>query len=172
MASQLQFVMDRSAELDAQITRALSRGLGTGEMDEGTAEILRIIASHKGAAQAVSIRQILRVMNAGLEDYALHPSAGVGWNERNVKAAVKDLIERFGIPIGGSRKPPYGYFLILTAEDQADAARPLVNELKSISRRVRSLSSKQDLARLFGQVQLELDREGSGARHQGPGRAA
>jgi len=143
--AQLQLGLDAAAELDARITRVLGRA----DLDEGTAEILRIIASHKGAANAISIRGILFFLK-------------VGWNERTVKAAVKDLIERFAMPIGGSRKPPYGYFLILTAEDQAEAARPLRNELKSLSRRLRALSSKHELARLWGQVQLELDREDGG----------
>lgn len=160
MATQFQLALDRSAELDAQVTRVLGRS----DLDESTAELLRLLAGHKGAANAITIREILRAFNVQRSTF----------NERTLKAAVKDLVERFGMQIGASRKPPYGYFFILTAEDQEEAARPLRNELKSLSRRLRRLSSKQELARLFGQVQLQLDRE-DGAPHQtvrGGGKAA
>jgi hypothetical protein len=142
MNLQLQLGIDRHAELDARILAILKSGEATWR----TQELARLLAGHKGAANAVSIAEIRRQLS-----FFISP--------RDVKDSVKDLIERFGVPIGGSRRPPFGYFLIVTAEDQADAARPLRNELKSLSRRLRALSSKHELARLFGQVQLELDRE-------------
>ena len=148
LTGELAFMNDRAAELDAQVTRVLGRA----DLDEPTAELLRLLAGHKGAANAICIREIVERLTLNVEQ----------WDPRTVKAAVKDLVERFGIPIGGSRKKPYGYFLILTAEDQADAARPLRRELESLSRRLRKLIGKMETARLFGQIQLQLDRQDGG----------
>lgn len=114
--------------------------------------VLSILAGHKGHADAIRIAEIqLQLGPHGLE--------GCVVPEREIKATVKSLVENFRLPIGGSRRPPCGYFLVLTVEDRELAIHPLVAELRSISRRVRSLSNKHELARLFGQIQLDLDRE-------------
>lgn len=82
---------------------------------------------------------------------------------REIKARVKDLIEFRGVPIGSSRggKSAAGYFLILTAADHARAIQPLVGELTSLARRIRALSGKRELARLWGQIALDLERKSS-----------
>jgi len=78
---------------------------------------------------------------------------------REIKARVKELIEFHGVKIGSSRRVgQHGYFLIMSEEDQLEAERPLVGELTSIVRRLRALRSKQWVARLWGQLQLELDK--------------
>lgn len=148
-------------ELDAQIVRVLGRA----DLDESTAELLRLLAGHKGAANAIRIGGpdgIMQTLNGAGRQWRVGSGEWRGeqpWNERTVKAAVKDLVERFGMQIGASRKPPYGYFFILTAEDREEARRPLRNELKSLARRLRALSSKLEIAREWGQIQVELDRE-------------
>jgi len=128
--------------------------------------VLRFLAPRKGAEHAGSIAQILRLLNDGVDEYGA-PKA----TEREVKAIAKELIERWHIPIGGSRQKPYGYFLIVTAEDQALAVRPLVNELRSLVRRLRALTGKTETARLWGQLMLDLE-EPSPQRTQSAQRGA
>jgi hypothetical protein len=50
--------------------------------------------------------------------------------------------------------------------------RPLRNEIKSLARRLRALSGKLHVARLWGQIEFELDEESSPQRTQGAQRGA
>jgi hypothetical protein len=45
----------------------------------------------------------------------------------------------------------------VTASDLDIAIQPLRHEMESLIRRLRSLTSKQDVARMFGQTLLKLD---------------
>src|SRR5712692_5203301 len=95
---------DRWAELDAKIEAALASKMLT-ERDK---EILRVIAGHKGAMSA--IRSLEIAMLSGLPPRAEK-------SRREIASAVETFVTFFGIPIGGLRVKPYGYFLIV---DRAD----------------------------------------------------
>lgn len=71
------------------------------------------------------------------------------FSAREVKAAVKHLIESHGIPIGSARCTPVGYFICVTAEDIDEAERPLVNEVKSLARRLRCINAKSEISRIL-----------------------
>jgi hypothetical protein len=73
-----------------------------------------------------------------------------------VTRAIQELIEDHHIAIGGLREPPYGYFLIVDAEDLELAVRTLRAELRSLVGRLRILLSKEQLAELWGQEILNL----------------
>jgi hypothetical protein len=152
IAAQLQLELDSAARRE-DLDRRIARLLRSGQLDRPEQELLSILAQHKGAANAISIRQLL----SQLTHWSECSSKWSDWTERDIKAAVKDLIERFGIPIGGSRSKPYGYFLVMTIDDQLEAGRPLLHEIRSLARRHRILTSRQETARLLRQIELDLD---------------
>jgi len=168
----------------AEKTLRVMTGLGWRPPTPLEAAVLPLL--RPGRAAALSIRAIQeRIGPFGDE--------GRFADAREIKEAVSRLVTDFAMPIGGARGHDQecpaagprlspsrhcrcggpGYFLVLTPEDAELAARPLIAELRSLSRRVRALAGKKELARLFGQIQLSLDEaEGSGGRGEGSGEAA
>lgn len=71
------------------------------------------------------------------------------WGDRDVKAAVKELLEEHGVPIGAARSQPAGYFLLVTPEDIDEAERPLIGEIRSLARRLRAVNAKSEISRLL-----------------------
>lgn len=138
-------VWQRWAELDARVTAALQSNV----FSEREKEILRVIAGHKGAQHAIRS-----------EDVA--SAAGMKWCEqsrRDVAGVVETAVLVFQVPIGGSRAKPCGYFLIANANDLELAITPLWGEVYALLRRLRALTGKQLVARMFGQAMLKLDSE-------------
>ena len=153
MTTQLQLGLDLERAVAARIAQVLAGKNCPWPIDWLQQEILKLLRERVGRSQALSISKIVSAVDYSENDPVPH------WNEREVKAAVKSLVEDFGIPIGASRRPPYGYFLIATREDLEHALSPLRGELRSLSRRYRALAGKKILAAVFGQIQLELDRD-------------
>ncbi|HLZ92944.1 MAG TPA: hypothetical protein VKQ28_14620 [Candidatus Acidoferrum sp.] len=138
---------DRWRELDARVEAALRSHL----LDEKDKEILRVIASHKGAERAIRAAVIAE-------------EARMLWGEharRQICGAIGTFVLLFKIPIGALRMAPYGYFLIVSAKDLELAVQPLAGEFHALLRRIRALTSKSDVAKLFGQAMLKLDAEDS-----------
>jgi hypothetical protein len=78
------------------------------------------------------------------------------YSDREIKGAVKSLVEDFEIPIGSSRAKPAGYYLIVTPEDAEAAVKPLLAEIRSLAHRCRILSPKSQYVRhLLGQLSVE-----------------
>jgi hypothetical protein len=143
-------LFDRWREIDARIEEALRSNL----FSESDKEILRVVASHKSAHNAIRAEEIAS-------------RAGLAWNEqtrRQITGTVETAILLFHVPIGGLRTKPYGYFLIVTPKDLELALGPLTGEFRSLLRRIRALTSKQEAARLFGQAMLRLDKESGGQK--------
>lgn len=136
---------DRFRELDARVESALRSPL----LDEKDKEILRVIARHKGAALA--IRSALVAEEAGMM------SGEVA--RRKICSAVETFRLLFKLPIGASRMPPYGYFLIVSSADLELAIQPLAGELYALMRLMRALSSRHEVAKLFDQTKLKLEAE-------------
>lgn len=132
-------------ELDAKVVEALQSSV----LSEREKEILRVIASHKGAMKAIRSAEI--ALEAGLDQGERA--------RREITSAIETFVLLFHIPIGGLRMPPYGYFLIVSAADLDLAIQPLWGEVYAHLRRLRALTSKNDVAKLFGQAMLKLDSE-------------
>jgi len=142
---QLGTAIERRGELDAKVAAAL----GSALLSEREKEVLRAIAGHQGAANAIRAEEVAR-------------QAGLEWCERtrrDIAGVVETAVLLFRIPIGGLRMKPYGYFLITSAGDLDLAIHPLWGEVCAHLRRLRALTSKNDVARLFGQAMLKLDGE-------------
>ena len=77
--------------------------------------------------------------------------------DRQVKAAVKELLEVHRIPIGSSKVPgSNGYYFILTEEDRQQAETSLIADIISLAARLKVINPKSAYARLLqGQIVLE-----------------
>lgn len=77
--------------------------------------------------------------------------------DRQVKAAVKELLEVHRIPIGSSKVPgSNGYYFILTEEDRQQAETSLIADIISLAARLKVINPKSRYARLLqGQIGLE-----------------
>lgn len=137
----MQLSLDVAENLDARVCEVLAGKNVPWQLSADECALLRMLQFQRGAAQALPAQTI---------------SLQLGMPERRVKMIVKSLIEDFGIPIGGSRQEPVGYFLIVTPDDLEQALRPLRREVVSIGRRMRALTSDQQLGEIFNQVRLEL----------------
>jgi hypothetical protein len=136
---------ERGDELDAKVLAALRSEV----IEDRTKEILRVIAGHKGAASAIRSGEIAEQLGLIVgED-----------SRRIITRAVELFVMFFKIPIGASREKPFGYFLIVDAADLELAVRPLWGEVEAHLRRLRALTSKTVVARLYGQTMLKLDAE-------------
>lgn len=106
-------------------------------------ELLRRLVFHVGHRSPITRRT--------LEERA-------GLNEREVKAAIRDLVIVHQLPIGASRGKDHGYFLVDSPEDVEIAISPLEGEIRELARRVRILGGKERLAELCGQLPLESEK--------------
>jgi hypothetical protein len=113
-------------------------------------DVLFIVRGHAGARRAITIGQIIAETRA-------NSSRRFGaLNERSVKAAVKELVEVHGLPIGSSRGEVPGYYLIVTPQEAEVVCRVYEAEIRSLSRRVRTLRGMDYAKRLLGQVAIDF----------------
>lgn len=147
MATAVQATLFTDAEFE--VRRRVDAVLLENMLTTCEEQILRIIGYAYGTKNALSIDNIQRI---------LENRADYGYSDRQIKGAVKCLIEQFGIPIGSSRQQPYGYYLVVSDQDAEDAVRPLRNEIFSLLRRIQALSPKSKFVREL-QGQLDLLRE-------------
>jgi hypothetical protein len=129
--------------LDGRVSSAMADPL----LEKFAREVLQIIWMHRGARNAIKAEDILLQLVRPVNENS----------RREIKGAVEDLVTRLRVPIGGSRQKPYGYFLIVTAADHDLAIQPLRHEMESLIRRLRALTSKEDVARMFGQMILNTE---------------
>lgn len=80
----------------------------TPDMTAAERSVWFVIRNHEGAARAIKAEDV---------------STLSGLSVRNVQRAIHELIHRHRKPIGGSMSAPYGYYLAVTPEERAEAAR-------------------------------------------------
>jgi hypothetical protein len=141
---QFTFAMDPVGALEALICHLLFGSGGAYPLPPKERELLAVLRYHKGVANA-------RKLDALASTLQVSP--------REVKSLAKELTERYGVPIGARRQPPYGYFLCVTPEDYAAARRPYLNEVLSLLRRLKALNPDQRLLELYGQLELAIQQE-------------
>lgn len=138
-----QLSLNPEVNLDALVDGVLLGYSGPWGLASNELVLLKMMKSHKGPAQALPLQTI---------------SVQVGMSPRDVKAAIKSLIEDFGIPIGASRGKPCGYFLIVTPDNLEQALRPLKHELESLARRVRKLAGRRCATEMLEQLRLDAEK--------------
>jgi hypothetical protein len=143
-----QLTLDVASDLDLKVAAALRCDL----VSPRDFRVLTILNRHRGAASAIGSGPLAWQLNLPASENS----------RRIVTKAVETLRELHGIPIGGSRVPPYGYFLIETRADLEAALAPLTGELYALLRLLRALAGKREVERLYGQLDLKLDAEANG----------
>lgn len=127
----------------------LARASRSAELTTAEKDIVIVLSLHRGASNAIRSKELATLVG-------LMPGES---SRRFVAATIETLVLLHQIPVGGLRVPPYGYFLIETRNDLDLAVNARWNEIYAHLRYLRALTSKQDVARLFGQQMLQLERE-------------
>lgn len=102
--------------------------------------VFAIIKFHIGEARAIKVGIL---------------AAHAGRAERTVREALKTLTETYGLAIASSIKPPFGVYLVETAEELRDYMQQLTDRALSMLYR-RSVLEKRSLPDLLGQLSLEV----------------
>ncbi len=117
-----------------------SFGLSCAEQER---TVLRAIRFHRGAENAVSIREITNLTKI---------------EAREVKNIVRTLRCNFHLPIGSSKHATKGgYFIILTQEDQAIFDSDFLGQIRAQVDAHRAVSGPHRTRELLGQLQMEID---------------
>jgi len=152
MTQQLQLEGGALYEVHGRIVRILtSRDAG---LEEWQLEILRLLASHAGHENAITAAKICERLGLGEGENG----------RRKVTETIEELRRRFRLPIGGSRRPPHGYFLVVTAEDQQIALADLRKQAIAMFQLAGILGGEAFTAELHGQIRAALDGEQEGGR--------
>jgi hypothetical protein len=141
---QFTFAIDPVGALEALIGHLLWGTGGALPLPPKERELLAVLRYHKGVANARKLEEL---------------AAKLKVSPREIKQLAKELTERYGVPVGARRQPPYGYFLCVTPEDYAAARRPYLNEVLSLLRRLKALNPDQRLLELYGQLELAIQQE-------------
>jgi hypothetical protein len=114
-------------------------------------EIWKVISRRRGAAQAITIEDIARLIWPNEWSQSEGHRASIA---RGIKASVRRL-RRAGFKIGASRQNPPGFFAITNARELADTVRPLMRQAIDQLQTIESLTGKQYYVReLAGQMRL------------------
>lgn len=144
---ELTYVPPLPVELQARIDEVRWTDLSDCERD--VLDLLTNLVSgpRAGRQNALSIADMQRLMQR---------RGGYVWSDRVIKAAVKNLVEERGLPIGSSRcSDAPGYFYAVETADLEAAERPLRGEIISLAKRIRAFNPRSDFARhLAGQQEL------------------
>lgn len=136
MPKQGELFPDIPNEVRARVDEALE---GTAMSPCARAVLLRI-RDAAGRERAVSIYALQAYWRLhGMKVYC----------DREVKAAVKELLEERRVPVGSARSGACGYFLLISPEDIDQAERPLVGEIRSLARRLRAINAKSEISRIL-----------------------
>src|SRR5579872_6741727 len=102
-----------------------------------------------GSQRAVSIHMLRSTFAvAGIKQYG----------PREIKAAVKELVEDAGVPIGSARGKTPGYFLLCSQADREAAVRPIRAEVISQLKRWRTLDAESAIGvELAGQLGMQVN---------------
>jgi hypothetical protein len=108
-----------------------------------------IITQRVGLARAVTIREIVA---------SLPPQIMVGKDApRDIKDSVRRLREFMNLRVAASKRPPYGYFIVQTADEADEFAQRIFSEGVKLMRLCRMFRPERDwVQELRGQLQLTV----------------
>ena len=116
------------------------------DLSADEARVLAAVRARRGKADAVAVPDLAR--DTGIDD-------------RRVQQVVKHLVERHQAPIGTATTAPCGYYWIVSDDERREVRDSLVRRALSTLRRARAYDRAGWVARMVGQVELELgDRRG------------
>lgn len=115
------------------------------EPDHKERLVAEMIWVHRGRNNPISIAMLTKA---------------TGWNERDIKGIVEQLVVTHRVRIGGRRGDPVGYFVIVDLEDLEMAVRPYRDQIFAMWRRLRVLLEPHTLRELHGQLALKETGDG------------
>jgi hypothetical protein len=121
----------------------------------------RIAAARKNKSLSGCARAVLNVLADPLSPHAGMTSAiciaslqrkwtnltGRCWNDREIKGAVEELRVTYRIPVGSSRRKPYGYFLAVTDEELQATAEVYISQALSMLKHATIFSPRSNYVR-------------------------
>jgi hypothetical protein len=117
-----QILGDQTVTLSEKITAVLT----DPEVSTEEKMVLSVLTNHVGGAHSILRRDV---------------AAQAGLNLRVVRATVKRLIEKRGIPIASSPRPPLGHYIICTEYERTLAKRDLLSRARSLQMRAFALDN-------------------------------
>lgn len=102
--------------------------------------VMKILSSHRGRESAIRAPELAR-------------AAGI--TPRQLRSIIEHLIEFHHARIGSTTQPPYGYYLIVTADDAEHACEQLRHRAMACLRRMAMLK-RTTTRELLGQLKFEL----------------
>jgi hypothetical protein len=143
-------IQERAQSIDAEIL-ALLIGKSGGpfglHLSEIESQVLSAVRFHRGAARALTIRE-MRDTRPGCAKLT----------DREVKAAVRSLRVTYRLPIGSSKMGSAGggYFIMLTAEDHSILRGQVLDQVRAELAVLKSVDGPRAALELLGQLQLEV----------------
>lgn len=105
------------------------------------ARVLAVVRARRGQGAAIQVADL---------------AASTEISERRVQQVVKHLVEEHQAPIGTSTTEPHGYYWIATDAERRAVRDSLMRRALSTIRRARAYDRSGWVARLIGQLELEL----------------
>ncbi len=108
--------------------------------------VAALIWQYRGRENPVSLADLCKVTS-------LH--------EREIKGVVERLRVDHGIPIGARRRKPFGYFIVVDAEDARLAVEPYAKQIFSMLRVLRVFTKRyrRIWVEFAGQLRIEVTEE-------------
>ncbi len=94
-------------------------------LNETDRKIARLIEERKGQQHAISIREICEAVFG--DEHGYGPSIDAA-QQRSVKQTVEKLRMLARMPIAATKRPPYGYYIPVTAEECDECYKRLFGE--------------------------------------------
>ena len=142
-----------SPQLPPELVQRIHNARNSGKLSNCEAAVLYFLVDLTAVpcackGRAIKIAQIQGAWARGREHV---------WTDRQIKSAVKDLIETHNIPVCSSRERfTGGYYLAVKTADLEAAERPLRGEIISLAKRLKAFNPRSDFSRhLAGQLQAE-----------------
>ena len=102
--------------------------------------ILEILQRHQGKAQAITVSELQGFVKV---------------STRRIRAVIATLVTEHRIPIASTVHPPYGFYLITTAEEAKECLAQYWSRIEEVAKRAKILADV--VKEQFGvETQLEL----------------
>ncbi len=107
--------------------------------------ILEILQHHRGRDQAITVSDLQRL---------------VPISTRKIRATIATLVTERRVPIASTVHPPYGFFLITTAEEAKECLAQYWSRVEEVAKRAKILADVvHDQFGINTQLELNFDAE-------------
>ena len=139
-------IEQRIQQIDAEILNLLM-GKSGGPLglclSDDQKLILRALRYRRGAANAISIRE-------------LQTTRGAIMSDRAIKAVVHELRTTYRLPIGSNKGTPAGYYIMISPEDHAILRAQILDQVRAELEVLKATSGPHAAIELLGQLRIEV----------------